>query len=94
MLQTVDEVILAQPEVPSMLQTVEATIDEHGNVKLAESIRLDGTKRALVTILEPLNEAAVLAEAALADGWSGPQEDEAWKHLEDLPDLDEARGNL
>jgi hypothetical protein len=46
----------------------------------------------LVTILEDegsANEAAILSESALADGWSGAEEDEAWKHLSELPDLDE-----
>ena len=75
-----------------MLQTIEAIIDQHGNVKLAEPVMLSGMKRALVTILEDegsANEAAILAESALADGWSGAAEDEAWKHLAELPDLDE-----
>jgi hypothetical protein len=78
-----------------MLRTVKATIDERGNVTLAESVSLDGTKPALVTILDdewsPLvaaNEAALLAESALAEDWLRPEEDEAWKHLVDLPDLD------
>ena len=68
-----------------MLRTVEATIDRNGKVKLAEPVRLDGTKRALVTILDdqrPDNEAAMLAESALAEAWTGPEEDEAWKHLQ------------
>jgi hypothetical protein len=78
-----------------MLKTVKATIDEHGNVKLAEAVSLDGTKPALVTILDDewsqyvaKNEAALLAEAALAEDWLRPEEDEAWKHLAELPDLD------
>jgi hypothetical protein len=79
-----------------MLRTVKATIDRKGNVKLSEAVALDGTRPALVTILddsftggEVPNEAALLAESALHDGWSGPEEDEAWAHLKDLPDLDE-----
>jgi hypothetical protein len=77
-----------------MLQTVEAIIDRHGNVKLSEPIALNGMKRALVTILEDegsANEAAILAESSLADGWSGAKEDEAWNHLAELPDLDEEK---
>lgn len=54
---------------------------------------LQGRRQALVTILdeeaEPLNEAAILAEEALVEGWTGPEEDEAWRHLNKLSDLDE-----
>jgi hypothetical protein len=74
-----------------MLQTVEAIIDQQGNVKLSEPIAISGMKRALVTILEDegaANEAAILAESSLANGWSGAEEDEAWKYLAELPDLD------
>ncbi len=34
-----------------MLRTVEAVIDEHGNVRLLEAIQLTATRKALVTIL-------------------------------------------
>lgn len=78
-----------------MLRTVEATIDRNGKVKLAESVRLRGAKRALVTILDESwsddeipNEAALLSESALAKDWLTKDEDEAWRHLADLPDLD------
>jgi hypothetical protein len=80
-----------------MLRTVEATIDKNGKVKLAEAVSLRGTKRALVTILDEAsaddevpNEAAILSESALSD-WLSKEEDEAWKHLADLPDLDKPR---
>ena len=82
-----------------MLRTLEATIDKNGKVKLAESIRLGAKRRALVTILddqfpggELLNEAALLSESALAKDWLSPEEDKAWQHLADLPDLDESPG--
>jgi hypothetical protein len=77
-----------------MLKTVEATIDRNGNVKLSEPVKLKGKRRALVTILEDVgsaNEAAILAESALRDGWSGPEEDEAWEYLNELPDLDKEK---
>lgn len=35
-----------------MLKTVEAIIDEHGNVRLLEPVHLGPTRRALVTILD------------------------------------------
>jgi hypothetical protein len=80
-----------------MLRTVEATIDKNGNVKLAESIKLGGRMRALVTILDEKlpaaargsNEPAILAESALSKEWLSKDEDEAWAYLSSLPDLDE-----
>jgi hypothetical protein len=78
-----------------MLQTVEAIIDQHGNVRLSEPVALSGMKRALVTILDDedsANEAAILAESSLAAGWSGAKEDEAWEYLSDLPNLEKNKG--
>jgi len=77
-----------------MLRTLEATIDEKGNVTLHEKVVFAGQTRALVTILdEPVGsqDAYILSESALADGWSGPEADEAWMHLAQLPDLDEEK---
>ena len=67
-----------------MIRTVEAVIDEQGNVKLLEPVRLTSARRALVTILEeePVAETALLSEAALAGDWNRPEEDEAWAHLQ------------
>lgn len=76
-----------------MFRTVEATIDKRGKVKLAETVKLSGSRRALVTILDEesvirnLNEAAILSESALAKGWLGPDADAAWEHLADLPEF-------
>jgi hypothetical protein len=41
-----------------MIRTVEAVIDENGNVKLLERVRPTSARRALVTILEedPVSE--------------------------------------
>ncbi|MBM4042261.1 MAG: hypothetical protein FJ290_27525, partial [Planctomycetes bacterium] len=68
-----------------MIRTVEGIIDEQGHVCLAESIKLSGPRRALVMILdEPptAHETALLSEAALAEDWNRPEEDEAWSHLQ------------
>jgi hypothetical protein len=35
-----------------MLRTVEAVIDEHGNIRLREPVHLPAARRALVTILD------------------------------------------
>lgn len=70
-----------------MIKTVEAVIDEHGNVRLLEPVRPAGPRRALVIVLdEPAtvraSETALLSEQAISQDWSRPDEDEAWSHLQ------------
>ncbi|MFQ6043133.1 MAG: hypothetical protein ACE5PV_19940 [Candidatus Poribacteria bacterium] len=68
-----------------MLQTIEATIDERGNVRLLEPVQLPNPRRAFVTILPDeldIPETALLSEAALAEDWNRPEEDAAWSHLQ------------
>ena len=65
-----------------MIRTIEATIDEQGNVKLLGSLHLRSARQARVTILEdppavPVNETANLSEAALAEDWNRPEEETA-----------------
>jgi len=72
-----------------MIKTVEAVIDEHGNVRLLEPIRPRGVRRALVTILEEsptegTAESALLTESALAEDWNRPEEEDAWSHLQQV----------
>lgn len=72
-----------------MVQTFEAVIDEHGNVRLLEDVQLPQARRALVTILEDepapaVSEAALLSEQALAEDWNGLEEDEAWLYLQQV----------
>lgn len=72
-----------------MVRTVEAVIDEHGNVRLLEPVHLPTARRALVMILEErpvagVPEIALLSEAALAEDWDRPEEDEAWSHLQQV----------
>ena len=69
-----------------MIRTIEAVIDEQGNVRLLEPVHLPSARRALLTILEDrpaacAPESALLSEAALAEDWNRPEEDEAWSHL-------------
>ena len=69
-----------------MIRTVEAFVDEKGQVRLSEPIQLSRSQRALVTILdeEPmpqLHEDSLLSERALAEDWNRPEEDAAWSHL-------------
>jgi hypothetical protein len=66
--------------------TVEAVIDEAGNVKILQPVSLQGTRRALLVVLdEPallVSETALLSEAALAEDWMRPEEDKAWSYLQ------------
>jgi len=69
-----------------MLRTLEALMDESGNVRLLEVVKLSGIRRVLITILDEspatADEAALLSEAALAEDWNRPEEDAAWSHLQ------------
>ena len=72
-----------------MIRTVEAVIDERGNVQLLEPVQLPAPRRALVTILEErpgtdVAETALLSEVALAEDWNRPEEDEAWSYLQQV----------
>lgn len=66
--------------------TVEAMIDQAGNVKILQPVTLQGARRALLVILdEPalaIAETALLSEAALAEDWLKPEEEEAWAYLQ------------
>ena len=65
--------------------TVEAVIDEQGNVKILQPFAFQGARRALVVVLDepalPVAETALLSEAAIAEDWLRPEEDEAWSYL-------------
>ena len=69
-----------------MIQTLEAAIDENGEVHLLETVQVSAPRRALVMILEepaPADiETALLSEAVLGADWNRPEEDEAWSHLQ------------
>ena len=70
-----------------MIRTVEAVIDEDGNVRLLEAVRPSTARRALVTILEEgpatqVSESALLSEEALAQDWNRPKEDDEWSHIQ------------
>jgi hypothetical protein len=70
-----------------MIRTVEALIDERGNVRLLEPVQLISSHRAIVVILDDpagqgIHESALLSERALAEDWNRPEEDAAWSHLQ------------
>jgi hypothetical protein len=68
-----------------VIKTLEAVIDDQGNVRLLEPVQFESSHRAIVLILDepeaPVDETAVLSEAALQD-WNRPEEDAAWSHLQ------------
>jgi len=67
-----------------MIRTVEAIIDERGQVSLLEPVDPSSARRALVTILDEdaVSKTALLSEAALSEDWDRPEEDAAWAHLQ------------
>ena len=70
-----------------MIRAVEAVVDEQGNVRLLESVKLEGARRAFVMILDDpadasAHESSLLSEPALAQDWNRPEEDVAWSHLQ------------
>jgi hypothetical protein len=72
-----------------VIRTFEAVVDEQGNVRLLEPVRLQRTRRALVMILdeEPMAkipETALLSEPALGVDWNRAEEDVAWSHLQQV----------
>ena len=74
-----------------MIQTVEAVIDEGGAIRLLQPVRITGSHRALVTILdeEPVpgaHETALLSEAALAKDWNQTEKDALIEGAEILAD--------
>ena len=69
-----------------VMRTVEALIDHDGHVRLLEPLHPGASCRALVVIFDDDEDAradgARLSEAALAQDWARPEEDEAWAPLQ------------
>jgi len=62
------------------MRTIEAVIDENGNVRLLEAVAPGLVRRVLVTILDerpavPAPDSALLSEASLSEDWNRPEED-------------------
>lgn len=60
-----------------MLKSVQATVEENGEVRLLEPLNIPHRCRAIVPILdEPdIPETALLSKNALARDWERPEED-------------------
>lgn len=68
-----------------VLKSIEVTVERDGTVRLPQKISFPERRRAILTILdEPMlvAETALLSEAALAEDWDRPEEDEAWAYLQ------------
>ena len=70
-----------------ILKTVEAVVEENGNIRLLEDVQLRPSQKALVTLLDEeyedlLSETMLLSEDALAEEWNNEEEDQAWAHLQ------------
>ncbi len=67
----------------TILRTIEGEIDANGRFRPVEPGVKIPEGRALLTLLEPRSdEAALLAQPALAEDWLRLEEDEAWAHLQ------------
>jgi len=65
-----------------MRTTIEAEVDEQGNIRPKEPVVLRPGSRVLITVLESEGaETALLSEAALGADWNRPEEDAAWSDL-------------
>ena len=65
-----------------MHTTIEAEVDEQGNIRPRENVSLPPGSRLLITVLEPeALDTALASEAALATDWNRPEEDAAWADL-------------
>jgi len=70
--------------------TVEAVVGPEGGVRLLQSVHIQASRRALVTILDeaPIGdnlENALLSECSLSEDWNRPEEEDAWSHLQQVP---------
>jgi hypothetical protein len=66
-----------------MKPTIEAKVDENGNIRPKEPVSLPPGSQLLITVLGgPASETALLSEASLAVDWNRPEEDAAWAGLD------------
>ncbi len=67
-----------------MLKSINAIVEENGEVHLQEPVSLPHACKAIVTIIDETDipETALLSEKSLAEDWNRPEEDEAWSHLQ------------
>jgi hypothetical protein len=65
-----------------MRTTIEAEVDDQGNIRPKEPVIIPPGSRVLITVLEAdKSETALLSEAALGTDWNRSEEDAAWSDL-------------
>ena len=69
--------------VANMRPTIEAEVDENGNIRMKEQVSLPPGAQLLIYVLggTDASETTVLSEASLAADWDRPEEDAAWAAL-------------
>ncbi len=69
------------------MRTIEAVINEEGQIQPLETIEKGRRRRAIVVVFDDpdvvYEETAALSEKALRD-WNRPEEDSAWSHLQSV----------
>ena len=67
-----------------MKPTIEAEVDENGDIRPKEPVSLPPGSQLLITVLSgsETSETALLSEHSLAADWNRPEEDAAWAGLE------------
>ncbi|HEY2945387.1 MAG TPA: antitoxin family protein [Vicinamibacteria bacterium] len=66
-----------------MKPTIEAEVDENGNIRPKEPVSLPPGSQLLITVLGNRTAVtALLSEPSLAADWNRPEEDAAWAGLE------------
>jgi hypothetical protein len=66
-----------------MRPTIEAEVDEKGNIRPKEPVALTPGSQLLITVVgvPAAPETALLSEPSLATDWNRPEEDAAWADL-------------
>jgi len=66
-----------------MKPTIEAEVDEKGNIRPKGAVTLPPGSKLLITIIggSAASETALLSEPSLTADWSRPEEDAAWADL-------------
>lgn len=66
-----------------MRPTIEAEVDEKGNIRPKGPVTLKPGSRLLITVVgeSAASETALLSEASLATDWNRPEEEAAWADL-------------
>jgi hypothetical protein len=66
-----------------MKPTIEAEVDEKGNIRTKEPVSLPPGSKLLITVVggPAAGETALLSEPSLAADWNRPEEDAAWADL-------------